>query len=56
MMMFFVLAESFLFLFALTNVNKHRHCQELDLLSVFGACAKKCQQAFLAPLPGKQLA
>jgi len=25
-------------------------------LSIFGDCVKKCQQAFLAPLPGKQLA
>jgi len=42
--MFYALVESFIFLFALTNVNKHfwRHCQGLGLLSIFGDCIKKC--------------
>jgi hypothetical protein len=45
-MMFCALAESFIFLSALTNVIKHfwRYCWGLGFLSIFGNCIKKCQQ------------
>jgi len=57
-MMFCALGEFFILLFSLTNVDKHfwRHCWGLGFLSIFGDCVKKRQQAFFAPLLGKQLA
>jgi hypothetical protein len=36
-----------------TNQYFLRHCLEWFLDPFFGSCVKKCQQAFLAPLPGK---
>ena len=45
MMTFSALAESFIFLFALMNVNMHfwRCCWGLGFLSIFGDCVEKCQ-------------
>jgi hypothetical protein len=36
-----------------TNQHFLRHCLEWILDLFFGSCVKKCQQAFLVPLPGK---